>query len=216
MKTPWYERYKVDVPEGQVGDWKVERFTVTKPEADLFNTRAMYSYSERGNYILPGDFTRLIQRRAGVVMSDTMSEIRDHLGPIHKAHGRCLVNGLGLGMVVGAMLEKAEVDHVTVVELSPEVIALVAPHYLGRYGGARLEVVEADAFAHKPPRGVRYDVVWHDIWMHATTDNLPTMTKLHRKYGRRCDWQDSWKRAHLRLLRRQERAREREKRWWRQ
>lgn len=29
----------VDVPEGKYGPWKVERFTVSKAEADLYNLR---------------------------------------------------------------------------------------------------------------------------------------------------------------------------------
>ena len=57
------------------------------------------------------------------------------------------------------------------------------------------EFHQADALEYKPPRGEQYDVVWHDIWPNICTDNLPEMHKLHRKYGRRCNWQGSWCRA---------------------
>ena len=88
-------------------------------------------------------------------------------------------------------LDKPEVEHVTVVELSKDVIALVAGHYKARYGD-RLTVVHADALDWKPPKGARYDAVWHDIWPDICGDNWETMKRLHRKYGRRCDWQNSW------------------------
>lgn len=89
------------------------------------------------------------------------------------------------------MLDKPAVDKVTVIEISPDVITLVGS-YLKEHFGARLEIIEADAFTWQPPRGVRYGAVWHDIWDNICSDNLPEMHKLHRKYGRRTDWQGSW------------------------
>jgi spermidine synthase len=124
-------------------------------------------------------------------MSDTVDEIRDHLGPIRRATGKCLVNGLGLGMVLQGMLNKPEVEHVTAIEISPDVIALVAPHYQERFGD-RLTIIQADALVWRPSKGTRFNVVWHDIWDDMSEDNLPDMHKLHRSYGRRCDWQGSW------------------------
>ena len=56
----------------------------------------------------------------------------------------------------------------------------------------RVNIICADAFEWRPPKGVRYNAVWHDIWDDICTDNLPEMTRLHRKYGRRADWQGSW------------------------
>ena len=56
----------------------------------------------------------------------------------------------------------------------------------------RVTIINADAFEWKPPKDQRYDVVWHDIWDNICGDNLPEMTKLHRKYGKKTDWQGSW------------------------
>jgi len=81
---------------------------------------------------------------------------------------------------------------VTVVEKSKDVISLVAKHYLGDH---RVTIVNADAYLYKPPKGVKYDAVWHDIWDNICGDNLPEMTRLHRKYGKRADWQGSWCRS---------------------
>jgi spermidine synthase len=129
-------------------------------------------------------------------MSDTPDERRDHLSAIREAKGHVLLNGLGLGCVLQSCLEKEGVTKVTVVEKEEDVIALVAPHYQERYGD-RLEVVHADAFEYKPPKGVRYGMVWHDIWPNMCADNLPEMHRLHRKYGRRTEWQGSWGRAYI-------------------
>ena len=81
-----------------------------------------------------------------------------------------------------------------------EPIKLIAPHY----NDPRLEIIHADAFEWKPPKGVRYNCVWHDIWDYICTDNLPEMHKLHRKYGRRCDYQESWCRSVCEYEKRQE------------
>jgi hypothetical protein len=80
------------------------------------------------------------------------------------------------------------------------VIDLVAPHI----ADPRLTVICASAYDWQPPKGVRYNAVWHDIWDNLCTDNLVEMARLHRKYARRCDWQGSWGKEILRYRKRQE------------
>jgi len=188
--------YVVDVPEGQSGSYRIERFEVTDEDAKRERFRSIIAFGARRISVPPGQYTRLINTATfdRLVMSDTPAEIGDHLGAINRAKGQVLINGLGLGLVVQAVLQKPEVEHVTVIEISPDVIALVGDHYQERFGD-RLEIIEADALAWQPPKGMRYDVVWHDIWDNICSDNLPEMHKLHRKYGRRADWQGSWCRA---------------------
>ena len=186
----YHKEYKVTVPEGKSGDWEVKRFTVSEEDDKFERMRAVISFGSRGRFVPAGTYTSLT-RNSTMVMSDTPDEIRDHLAPIQKAKNNCLINGLGLGVVLQAMLEKEEVGHVWVVEISPRVIALVGNHYQKRYGD-RLTIVQADALEYKPPKGIRFSVVWNDIWDNICEDNLPDMKKLHRKYGRCCDWQGSW------------------------
>ena len=192
-----WQKYKVDIPEGQSGNWHIERFEVSEEAASLERLRSAFNPGRRMP-VPVGQYTRLMyeapNRMRTLVMSDTPAEISDHLEPIYRAKGQVLVNGLGLGVVVKAMLEKPEVKSLTVIEFSPDVIALVGDYYVAQYGD-RLEIVNADAFTWQPPRGVRYTIVWHDIWNHICSDNLPEMHRLHRKYGRRTDWQGSWCRA---------------------
>jgi len=135
-------------------------------------------------------------------MSDTADEIHDHFEFLHRARGRVLIHGLGLGVAVQMALLKPEVEHVLVVELEQAVIDLVAPHYLERFGRDRLEIRRGDAFDWPVPKGTRWNAAWHDIWLDLNPDNLPEMRRLHRRFGRRCDWQGSWGCAWLEAHRR--------------
>lgn len=174
---------KVSVPEGTSGKWKVERFEVTAEQAALERIRGIMS----GRSVREGSYTRLL-RGGTLVMSDTDDEMRDHWTPVWAARDDILINGLGLGCVLAACLRKPEVRKVTVIEASEDVIQLVGPSYVD----PRVEIIHADAFEYAPPKGVRFGMVWHDIWDYITADNLPEMTRLKRKYGRRTDWQGCW------------------------
>jgi hypothetical protein len=88
-----------------------------------------------------------------------------------------------------------------VIEMSPDVISLVADFYRTKFGD-KAEIIEADALTWKPPKGSFYGAVWHDIWPSISADNLPEMHALHRRYGRRCDWQGSWARGFCERLNR--------------
>ncbi len=193
---------KVDVPEGVSGDWAIERFEVTKEDSAF----GLFTFGNRTPY--PGEYTRLMCRRE-VVMSDTPAEMADHYAPVRNAKGNILINGLGLGMVLLNCMEKEGVEHATVVEYSEDVINLVWPHYKEKYGD-RIEIVHADALEWKPPKGVRYGMVWHDIWTFICTDNYEDMKKLHRRYGRRTEWQGSWSREEVKYRI----AQEKRSSWW--
>src|SRR5262249_14419804 len=97
----------------------------------------------------------------------------------------------GLGIAAQIALGKPEVSTVTAIELSIDVICLVAAHLADH----RLTIIHADAFGWTPPKAMRWNVVWHDIWDDICADNLKQIAVLHRRYGRRCDWQGSWCRA---------------------
>lgn len=201
-RTPWYEQYKVDVPEGTSGPWMVKKFEVNKEAASFERLRAAFS---GGRYVPEGTYTGLYRGRT-VIMSDTPDEISDHTGFIRRASGRVLIHGLGLGMVAAACLKKEEVTSVTVVDLSPDVIKLVGPTLDGLAAslGKELVIIEGDCFTWKPKKGERWNAVWHDVWDDLCTDNLKEMATLHRRFGRRCDFQDSWGRGMLKRRRDQE------------
>lgn len=190
---------KVDVPEGASGKWRIERFEITEFEANIEKLRAAFNPQRPYRAPEPGMYTRLIFN-GSIIMSDTPAEVRDHIAPVRRARGHVLITGLGLGLVANACLLKPEVESVTVIEIDPDVIKLVEPHYSRKFPH-KFRLHQADAFTWKPINGERYSVVWHDIWPDISMDNLPEMTKLKRRFARRADWQGCWSESDCRAQR---------------
>ena len=170
---------RVELPDASIGEYRIESF---------ITDRVDFGSLLKGRGVPVGQKFTKLTRSGKVVMSDTPAEMRDHYAPVVNAKASCLINGLGIGMVLRAILKKPEVSDVIVVEISSEVIDMVAPHY----ADARVTFVHADALAYKPAKGKRFGMVWHDIWDAVCTDNLPEMATLHRRYGSKADWQGSW------------------------
>lgn len=183
MKIP------VAVPDGNSNEWAVSTFTISEEDADFQNLRALFHPGAR--FIEPGTYKRLT-RNGRVIMSNTPEEIGDLTSFMWRAKtdgGHILINGLGLGVALAGILDSDKIEDITVIEKSEDVLNLVAPTF---QNNKRISIIHADAFDWQPPRGQRYNVVWHDIWDDICRDNLPEMTRLHRKYGRRANWQGSW------------------------
>ncbi|WQY99782.1 spermidine synthase [Microbacterium phage MO526] len=187
--SSYREAMRIDLPEIDQDGVRVSRFEVGKP--DMWAKLAYLQGGGRG-LTTPGTYTRL-DVDGQLWMSDTDDEMRDHAEAyweMSRRGGRVLIHGLGLGMVVKAALALPNVEHVDVVEIDPRVIAAVGPHYEGE----RCSIHLGDALTLDWPAGTRWSVVWHDIWPEITAGNLPTMHRLHRRFGRRSDWQGSWAR----------------------
>jgi hypothetical protein len=185
------EPYKVSLPARRRGRASVSRYTVTHKRADEINWRIVLHDEDRA-WAYPGRYTGLTVDGI-MVMSDEAKEITDHIPFIEKATGRILVTGLGIGMVLQALLCKPEVEHVTVVELSADVLALVSPHYLTMFGGERMSLVNDSAFDWRPPTGSRFDYAWHDIWPIAFGAYWPEHERLFDRYSAFATEQDSWR-----------------------
>jgi len=195
------------IPVGQSGPWKIIRHTVTEEEARFDAMRSAFSSSGRGRYVPAGTYTGL-EGPQGLMMSDTPDEMRDHVHMYHEAKrrgGRMLVHGLGLGMITQSLLSLENVEHVDVVDIDEDVIALVAPSFQGDIDSGRLTIHHADCFEKKWPPNTRWGAIWHDLWVSLSEDNLEEMATLHRKFGRRCDWQGSWGKEHIKYQRQRER-----------
>ncbi len=188
---------KSTIPEGSSGDWRVEHFSISEKEASLHAIRCSLHPGMASRSVEPGTYTKLT-RSGRIIMSDTPAELSDHWNPVHEATGHVLINGLGLGLVVQNILQKPEVTDITVIEISPDVVNIVSQYIQD----SRLTIIIADAFSWRPPKNKRYQVVWHDIWDDICVDNLDGMKTLHRRYGRRTDWQGSWRRGLCEMYRR--------------
>lgn len=205
----WWEKYKVSIPDGEIGNHRIERFEITENDV---RWGMMGSYGSGRGYTKPGMYTKLVRGKHTIVMSDTSDEIRDHVHAIGKAEelgGTCRVHGLGIGMVAAAMLNLPNVTRVDVVEISTDVAELVGPTLQERYGD-RFNLLIDNVMEQKPLSSESgYSVIWHDIWDNLCTDNLPEMATLHRRWARRTQWQGSWGREFLQY----QRARERRQGW---
>ena len=211
------ELAKVSVPEGAVGGWSVRRFVITETYARQYNDFHRAQWGAEARTIEPGVYTGLYGPGGDPWMSDAHAEQVDHQPAIRRierlgAGGCVLLNGLGLGLVLQAALRRGSrgihavgVARVDVVEIQPEVVQLVAPHYraMAARTGVELNIIQGDALTYRFPPGQQWDVAWHDIWPGVSADNIPTMSRLHRRYGRRARWQGSWCRDEALWLRRQ-------------
>ncbi len=194
---------KVSIPVGTSGDWRVEKFKISRKDADFHN---VMHYA--GREVVPGTFTRLM-RNDTVVMSDTPAEVDDVLHFIVRARGSILINGLGLGVTLQGLHHRVEViKDVTVIERSIDVIKLAGTYYQKMFGD-KLTIINADALTWEPPKDKHYDYVWHDIWDGICGDNWETMKQLTRKYARKTEFQDSWCREQVRSLNKESKAMDR-------
>lgn len=191
IPEPVYERSRL--PEGRSGDWALE--LVVQPPRRGGAARAADPRPECFHY-RPGVYRRL-RRGDTTFMTDLYDEWftqREGIAESCRRGGRVLVTGLGLGLVVDSMLGTpgSRVERITVVELSEDVVRLVAPHLRERWG-ERVEVVCADAFTWRPPAGARYSVGWHDVWPdpHGTAVEAE-VAAIEAHYRGVCDWQGSW------------------------
>lgn len=184
------EAWRSKVPAGVSGCWSVQKFEVTEDAARWEALRSVASGS--GRAVTAGRYTRLMCGKQ-LVMSDTPDEFRDHIELFAHARGKVLMHGLGLGCALSVLLGRPDVEEITVVEVSSDVLRLVAPTFEAQ----RLTFVYADARTWNPAPGRRFDAVWHDIWNDLCSDNLEEMKAFHRRFGRRSKWQGSWGRTWL-------------------
>ena len=99
---------------------------------------------------------------------------------IEAAHGRVVTFGLGLGYYAYMCSEKEEVESITVIEKSPDVIKLFKTHILPQFPNKdKVTVIEADAFeyAGKDMAAAKYDVAFVDTWRDAS-DGTPMYIKM--------------------------------------
>lgn len=175
---------KVDLKPGKSGKWCVEKFSVTDAQVGLHNLRLIRD-GRWDRVVPPGDYTKLVRNNV-TVMSDTPAEANEHRELYKRARGRVLINGLGLGFGLKAILTKDEVREVTVVEKSKDVIKLVGK----QIKDPRVTIVNADAFDYQPVG--KYSFAWHDIWNTISGDNEVEIDRLLIKYNGIARKQGAW------------------------
>lgn len=181
-----------DVPAGTSGTWRLERFELAAPRSDGVDTRPWWAVDPAGTY------TRLVNG-GEVYMSDLYAELYTQAPAIDEARargGRILITGLGMGLVVEAILaeasSRAPIEQIVVIEYSADVVALVGPYMEAKFGD-QVVVRLGDARTWRPDDDERFTVGWHDIWADPW---LPVAAaeseQMIEHYDRWCDWQGSW------------------------
>jgi spermidine synthase len=175
------------IPAGEHGAAKIVHDT---PD-DFTRMRAMFDRQP----LTAEKYTRLFVD-GELWMTDAEFECQTNTGVISRASGDVLIAGLGLGLILNAILDKPSVRSVTVLERSLDVIALVGPHYQQ----PKLTIVEADVFTWQPSKKA-YDFIYFDIWANVPNeDNKTEITTLKRRYrsalkqgGRTAVWCENYK-----------------------
>lgn len=171
--------YRYDGPMGQKGHWLLEPFTVRAGLEQLRRVR------DGGRGMAPGVYHRLLRFKDGkpaiVVMSDTDAELIDILNVMRDAKGRVLIGGLGMGLVVKALLMSPKVTHIDIIEIDQDIIDLVGPHY---NKDPRVWIKQGDIFKWNPTRFEQYDWAWYDIWNSISDGNVPEMRKLKKRFSK--------------------------------
>lgn len=192
------------LPEGKTDNASLEYFTISDSEARMAVMKATYGRDYLGRHIYAGDFVRLIINNQ-LMFTDTGGERYSNYEIVQNSHGKVLIAGLGLGMVLAAIVPKPEVKKVVVIEISQDVINLVEPHirnYLGKFS-PKLEIVCSDIYDYVPTE--KFNTIFFDIWGDYSGDTYEDTKKLHRKFSKylnRTDspYMNSWMRWHMKEL----------------
>lgn len=156
--------------EAKEGDWRIENFTMSLADAKF---TIMREARNGMNYraVPPGTYTAL-KHGGEIIMSNTPAECWEHQEAL-MATGKVLVAGLGIGMVLGSLIDKDDVTEVVVVEKHEEVIKLVGPYFENH---PKVTIVHSDIFDFEIDDS--FDYCWFDIWTYVTGDSFKGMVEL--------------------------------------
>ena len=177
-------------------NFKISQFEVSEQDAKHFNMRQIMSYERQ--FIRPGTYTKLCGNGHGCMMSNTPAEIGGHMEFYYAATGRVIIGGLGIGMILEAVLKKPEVTSITIIEKEQEIIDLVSPFYANE---EKVKIICGDVFTPQDylAPGTKFDNLYFDIWDTISYKNYPEMKDLNvkwRKYKARGGKAYFWEKAY--------------------
>lgn len=192
-----YLDWMVMVPPVNDNGLVIDRFTISKEEAAVSKLRAVLNRQRDDRSTEAGTYTRLTVD-GKIWMTDTPAEIRD-LFPVDR-HMRLLqdepllIVGLGLGVVLNRALNAYNFQCIDVVESDQRVIDHVWPHYeaIMRRKGIEAHIWHADVHKWKAPRGWHWGLGFFDIWPEIDSDDLPEVSRLRNRFGRRLVHFEAW------------------------
>ena len=125
-----------------------------------------------------------VKENGRIWMTVTPNEINTMKKPIEKARGKVLALGLGLGYFAYMTAIKNEVEKVTVVEISEDVIRLFKENILPQFPHPeKVEIIRADGLEFmKNPPFTDFDFIFCDLW-HDVSDGVPLYEELKKCEG---------------------------------
>lgn len=155
------------------GRFGIDHFTIDSNT--LSGARAMIRQG-----IPAGEYVRLTDGFE-VVMSNTPMEKRTNRQFVETAHGRVLIGGLGIGMIILAIQDKEDVNEIIVIEKNQEVIDLIQPQL---NFNNKVKIVKGDVFTYEPEG--KFNTIYMDIWYAIGSDiykeEMMPLMKRYRKY----------------------------------
>jgi hypothetical protein len=181
------------IPEGKKGQFEIKHFELSEDFVRKEKLRAIFN----GTYgevfqLAPGKYVKLVGR-GSLWMSDTDMEKRTNEGFVINAKGDVLIAGLGIGLIIAAVIDNPEVKSITVIERYQEVIDLVLPYLPGN---SKLKVIAADINTWAPEPSQKFDTIYFDIWATISAGNYSEMKLLSRKFRKylsKGGWLNSWR-----------------------
>lgn len=165
-----YKNMAEILKDGKVGSFSLEHFSITEND--------FYGHYRQG--IPCGEYVRITDG-LDCVMSDTPMEKRTNMDFCVNAHGKVLIGGLGIGLILLAIQDKEDVSHITVVEKHAEVIELIKDQLPLN---SKVEIVHADVFEYKPL--FKYNTIYMDIWSNINSEiyeeEMKPLIKRYRRY----------------------------------
>lgn len=165
-----YKNMSEILKDGRVGNFELSHFEITEND-----------FRARFRQGIPcGEYVRLTNGW-DCVMSNTPMEKRTNIDFVHNAHGKVLIGGLGIGLILLAIQDKEDVSHITVIEKNIEVIELIKDQLPLNN---KVEIVHADVFDYKPL--FKYNTIYMDIWNNVNStiyeEEMKPLIKRYRRY----------------------------------
>jgi hypothetical protein len=174
--------YLEEIPNGDFGNWHIDSAELSEMRSEIDKLKLLHSpFSFPETYVPSGWYKRLITLDTKeVMMSNTWAEIGGHYELFANAHGRVLINGLGLGIAAWVIDKIPEVDEVIVQEIDPKIIKWMESAIWEHT--TKVEIFQGDAWKGIEDDRIRFDYIWHDIWPNYCSDNIQEFRDMRCTY----------------------------------
>ncbi len=179
---PYYKNIRI--PNKKIGNWELLTESYKPYRGVICDDMAIDGYKEYSplGFFSEEFFFPAVLENGNEWMTLTPVDLDTSVEAIEKAHGKVITFGLGLGYYAYMVSRKPEVESITVIEKSPDVIKLFKDEILPQFDrGDKVRVINADAFEYAekimPEEG--YDFAFVDTWRDAS-DGLPMYERMKK------------------------------------